>query len=64
MQESWEATVTGGLQTGGFQMGHCNIENSALYFNWKRGISTLSKSKKMKRKTTAKSQILIFKQGQ
>ena len=42
----WEATVTGGLQMGGFQTGHCNIEKSALYFVWKRGSSILSKSKK------------------
>ena len=36
---SWEA-VTGGLQMGGFQMGHCNIEKSALYFIWKLSIPT------------------------
>ena len=40
---SWEATVTGGLQTGGFQTGKYNIEKSALYFIWKRGVSTLLK---------------------
>ena len=28
----WEATVTGGLQTGGFQTGHCNIEKRDPYF--------------------------------
>ena len=37
---SWDATVTGGLQTGGFQTGHCNIEKSAIYFIWKWGVST------------------------
>ena len=44
-----EATVTGGLETGGFQMGYCNIEKSALYFIWKQGVSILLKSKKNKK---------------
>ena len=47
---SWDATVTGGLQTGGFQTGHYNIEKSALYFIWKWGISTLSNTKKNEKK--------------
>ena len=34
---------------GGFQRGHYNIEKSALYFIWKQGVSTLSKSKKNKK---------------
>ena len=42
----WEATVTGSLQTGGFQTGLCNFEKSALSFISKQGVSTLSKSKK------------------
>ena len=45
----WEATVTGGLQMGGFQTEHCNIEKSASYFIWKRGISTLLESRKNKK---------------
>ena len=48
----WEAIVTGGLQTGGFQMGHCDIEKSALYFVWKQGVSILSKSKKNEKEGT------------
>ena len=43
---SWEATVTGGLQTGGFKTGHCDIEKSTLYFVSKRGVSILLESKK------------------
>ena len=45
----WEATVTGGLQMGGFQTGYCNIEKSALYFIWKQGISTLLEFRKNKK---------------
>ena len=45
----WEATVTGGLQMGGFQTGHCYIEKSALYFVWKWGSSISLKSKKNKK---------------
>ena len=43
---SREATVTRGLQMGGFQTGHCNIEKSAPYLIWTWRFSTLSKSKK------------------
>ena len=46
----WEATGSGGLQTGGFQTGHCNIEKSALYFSWKRVVSSLSKPKRIKKR--------------
>ena len=28
----WEATVTGGLGNGGFQMGQCNCKKSSLFF--------------------------------
>ena len=45
-KQSWEATVTGDLQTGGFQMGYCNIENSAFYFVWKLDSFISLKSKK------------------
>ena len=44
----WEATGSGGVQSGGFQTGYCNIEKSALYLNWKRAVSILLKSKKNK----------------
>ena len=47
--QSWEANVTGGLKTGGFQMGYCNLEKSALYFICKRGDFTLLKPKQNKK---------------
>ena len=37
---SWEASVTGSLQMGGFQTGYLDIEKSALYFIWKQVVST------------------------
>ena len=46
---SKEATVTGGLKTGGFQTGYCNLEKSALYFICKRGDFTLLKPKQNKK---------------
>ena len=46
---SWEATVTGGLEMGGFQTGYCNLEKSALYFICKRGNFTLLKPKQNKK---------------
>jgi len=35
LRPSWEATVTGGLETGprfSFKTGHCNLQKSALFF--------------------------------
>ena len=39
---------------GGFQTGHCNIEKSALYFIWKRGISTLLECRKNNKRVVLK----------
>ena len=44
------AAMHGGLKTGGFQTGYCNLEKSALYFICKRGDFTLLKPKQNKKR--------------